>query len=88
MKKVFVLDTKVLLHNADAISSFSDIIVLDEAQNLIPHDVKNISSRASEGTKIVLTGYPCQINNPCSTHAAIDWPIPLNGSRIIRFTAM
>ncbi len=63
MKKVFVLDTKVLLHNADAISSFSDIIVVDEAQNLTPHDVKTIISRAGEGTKIVLTGYPYQIDN-------------------------
>ncbi len=64
MKKVFVLDTKVLLHNADAISSFSDIIVVDEAQNLTPHDVKTIISRACEGTKIVLTGYQYQIDNP------------------------
>ena len=63
MKKVFVLDTKVLLHNVDAISSFSDIIVVDEAQNLTPHDVKNIISRAGEATKIVLTVYPYQIDN-------------------------
>jgi predicted ribonuclease YlaK len=46
-----VLDTKVLLHNVDAISSFSDIIVVDEAQNLTPHDIKNIISRAGEATK-------------------------------------
>ena len=62
MKKVFVLDTKVLLHNADAISSFSDIIVVDGAQNLTPQEVKTIIRRVGKGTKIVLTGYPYQIN--------------------------
>jgi len=76
MKKVFVLDTKVPLHNADAISSFSDIIVVDEAQNLTQHDVKTIISRAGKGTKIVLTSYPYQIDTPpSSTHAATGWPI-------------
>ena len=39
-------------------------IVVDEAQNLTPHEVKTIVSRAGEGTKIVLTGDPCQIDNP------------------------
>lgn len=39
-------------------------IVVDEAQNLTPHEVKTIVSRAGEGTKIVLTGDPYQIDNP------------------------
>ncbi len=39
-------------------------IVVDEAQNLTPHEVKTIISRAGEGTKIVLTGDPDQIDNP------------------------
>ena len=39
-------------------------IVVDEAQNLTPHEVKTIISRAGEGTKIVLTGDPYQIDNP------------------------
>lgn len=39
-------------------------IVVDEAQNLTPHEVKTIISRAGEGTKIVLTGDPFQIDNP------------------------
>ena len=39
-------------------------IVVDEAQNLTPHEVKTIVSRAGEGTKIVLTGDPDQIDNP------------------------
>jgi PhoH-like ATPase len=100
MKKVFVLDTNVLLHNADAITSFSDndsgesvlqkvekllkgntvelealsyirrrsiprqYMIVDEAQNLTPHEVKTIISRAGEGTKIVLTGDPYQIDTP------------------------
>ena len=64
MKKVFVLDTKVLLHNADAISSFSDNLVVSGAQNLTLHEVKTIISRAGEGTKIVLTGDPYQTDTP------------------------
>ncbi len=39
-------------------------IVVDEAQNLTPHEIKTIVSRAGEGTKIVLTGDPQQIDNP------------------------
>lgn len=39
-------------------------IIIDEAQNLTPHEVKTIVSRAGEGTKIVLTGDPTQIDNP------------------------
>lgn len=39
-------------------------IIVDEAQNLTPHEVKTIISRAGEGTKVVLTGDPTQIDNP------------------------
>lgn len=39
-------------------------IIIDEAQNLKPHEVKTIVSRAGEGTKVVLTGDPTQIDNP------------------------
>lgn len=39
-------------------------IIVDEAQNLTPHEVKTIVSRAGEGTKIVLTGDPYQIDHP------------------------
>jgi PhoH-like ATPase len=38
--------------------------VVDEAQNLTPHEVKTILTRAGEGTKIILTGDPEQIDNP------------------------
>lgn len=39
-------------------------IIIDEAQNLTPHEIKTIVSRAGEGTKIVLTGDAEQIDNP------------------------
>jgi PhoH-like ATPase len=39
-------------------------MIVDEAQNLSPHEVKTILTRAGEGTKIVLTGDPDQIDNP------------------------
>ncbi len=39
-------------------------IIIDEAQNLSPHEMKTIITRAGEGTKIVLTGDPYQIDIP------------------------
>ncbi len=39
-------------------------IIIDEAQNLTPHEVKTIVTRAGEGTKIVFTGDPYQIDHP------------------------
>ncbi|NIO16378.1 MAG: AAA family ATPase [Deltaproteobacteria bacterium] len=39
-------------------------IIIDEAQNLTPHEVKTILTRAGENTKVVLTGDPYQIDNP------------------------
>ena len=39
-------------------------MIVDEAQNLTPHEVKTIISRAGEGTKVILTGDPTQIDNP------------------------
>lgn len=39
-------------------------IIIDEAQNLTPHEVKTIISRAGEGTKVILAGDPTQIDNP------------------------
>lgn len=39
-------------------------LIIDESQNLTPHEVKTIVSRAGENTKIVLTGDPNQIDNP------------------------
>lgn len=39
-------------------------IIIDEAQNLSPHEIKTIVSRAGEGSKMVLTGDPYQIDSP------------------------
>ncbi|MFW5740514.1 MAG: PhoH family protein, partial [Myxococcota bacterium] len=39
-------------------------LVVDEAQNLTPHEVKTIVTRSGQGTKVVLTGDPYQIDNP------------------------
>ena len=42
----------------------NQFIIVDEAQNLTPHEVKTIVTRVGESTKIVLTGDPYQIDNP------------------------
>ncbi|HEX7880260.1 MAG TPA: PhoH family protein [Candidatus Eisenbacteria bacterium] len=42
----------------------NQFFLVDEAQNLTPLEVKTIVSRVGEGTKIVLTGDPTQIDNP------------------------
>lgn len=39
-------------------------MIVDEAQNLTPHEIKTIVSRVGEGTKVVLTGDIQQIDNP------------------------
>jgi PhoH-like ATPase len=45
--------------------SLSNILfIVDEAQNLTPHEVKTIITRAGEGTKIVFTGDVHQIDTP------------------------
>ncbi len=38
--------------------------ILDEAQQLTPHEVKTVITRIAEGSKIVLIGDPAQIDNP------------------------
>lgn len=45
--------------------SLSNIIfIVDEAQNLTPHEVKTIITRAGENTKIIFTGDVHQIDSP------------------------
>ena len=39
-------------------------VIIDEAQNLTPHEVKTIISRCGNDTKMILTGDPYQIDNP------------------------
>ena len=38
--------------------------IIDEAQNLTPHEIKTIITRAGEGTKVVFTGDIHQIDHP------------------------
>lgn len=38
--------------------------IVDEAQNLTPHEIKTIITRAGEGTKIIFNGDPYQIDTP------------------------
>ena len=39
-------------------------MIVDEAQNLSPHEIKTVLTRVGHGTKIVLTGDPYQIDQP------------------------
>ena len=39
-------------------------LIVDEAQNLTPHEIKTIITRAGSGTKVILTGDIYQIDNP------------------------
>jgi PhoH-like ATPase len=62
-----VADGKVVLEPLTYIRGRSiphQFIIVDEAQNLTPHEIKTIVSRVGEGTKIVLTGDIGQIDNP------------------------
>ena len=42
----------------------NQFMIVDEAQNLTPHEMKTIITRAGAGTKIVITGDYYQIDNP------------------------
>ena len=45
--------------------SLSNVVfIVDEAQNLTPHEVKTIITRAGENTKVILTGDIRQIDTP------------------------
>lgn len=45
--------------------TFQDtFLIIDEAQNLTPHETKTIITRAGNNSKLVLTGDPFQIDNP------------------------
>ena len=39
-------------------------LIVDEAQNLTPHEIKTIITRAGSGTKVIITGDCYQIDNP------------------------
>ena len=60
-------DDKIVLEPLTYIRGRSiphQFFIVDEAQNLTPHEVKTIVSRAGEGTKVILTGDINQIDNP------------------------
>ncbi|MBC7771251.1 MAG: PhoH family protein [Pyrinomonadaceae bacterium] len=60
-------DGKVVLEPLTYIRGRSiphQFMIVDEAQNLTPHEIKTIVSRIGEGTKLVLTGDIGQIDNP------------------------
>jgi PhoH-like ATPase len=42
----------------------NQFLIVDESQNLTPHEIKTILTRAGENTKVVLTGDCYQIDNP------------------------
>jgi len=42
----------------------NQFIIIDESQNMTSHELKTVISRCGEGSKIVLTGDPGQIDNP------------------------
>jgi PhoH-like ATPase len=45
-------------------SLVNTFFIIDEAQNLTPHEIKTIITRAGEGTKVVFTGDIFQIDHP------------------------
>jgi len=60
-KNVVVMEALTYIRGRSIPEQF---VIVDEAQNLTPHEVKTIVSRAGENTKMVLTGDPYQIDNP------------------------
>ena len=66
-KYQYLLDTGVLevepLTYIRGRSIPDQYMIVDECQNLSPHEIKTILTRAGDGTKIVLTGDPNQIDN-------------------------
>jgi len=52
------------IHSIRGRSISNSFMLIDEAQNLTPHEVKTIITRAAEGTKVVICGDPFQVDNP------------------------
>jgi PhoH-like ATPase len=65
--KEFLIDEKLVVSPLSYIRGRSLVhiyFIVDEAQNLTPHEVKTIITRAGEGTKMVFTGDIFQIDHP------------------------
>lgn len=60
-QELLVIEPLTYIHGRSIPNQY---MIIDEAQNLTPHEIKTIITRAGEGTKIVLTGDPFQIDNP------------------------
>ncbi|HOO34280.1 MAG TPA: PhoH family protein [Thermotogota bacterium] len=63
LKKRNLLDIEVLSYIRGR-SIPDQLIIIDETQNLTPHEIKTIITRVGENSKIILTGDPEQIDNP------------------------
>lgn len=62
-----LLNTKIFMEAITFLRGRSiqeEFVIVDECQNVTPHEIKTILSRAGKGTKIVLCGDPYQIDNP------------------------
>ena len=74
---------------ADQISQqgYSNVFfIVDEAQNLTPLEIKTILTRAGDGSKIVLTGDPYQIDTPYlddSSNGLVHAATKLRGQKIV-----
>jgi len=65
--KEFLADEKLVISPLTYIRGRSLVhiyFIVDEAQNLTPHEIKTIITRAGEGTKMVFTGDIFQIDHP------------------------
>lgn len=65
--KEFLDDKKLIIAPLSYIRGRSIVktyFIVDEAQNLTPHEIKTIITRAGEGTKLVFTGDTYQIDHP------------------------
>ncbi len=51
------------IHSIRGRSISNAFMLIDEAQNLSPHEIKTIITRAAEGTKVILAGDPFQVDN-------------------------
>ena len=60
-EKKLVIEPLSYIRGRSLVNTF---FIVDEAQNLTPHEVKTIITRAGEGTKIVFTGDVFQIDHP------------------------
>jgi PhoH-like ATPase len=63
LKKRNLLDIEALSYIRGR-SIPDQLIIIDETQNLTPHEIKTIITRVGEHSKIILTGDPEQIDNP------------------------